>query len=135
MERAASPGRALLVFGDARLDQIRHERGGERLVGWEADAALAEVVALELGSVGAYQAGAHDVEGAVVLERGEAHEEAVVLVGGDLVADDLGGPRRGGLDGLAELVERGPRIFRHGREIIVNARRWGAPLHLHQSTK
>lgn len=42
-----------------------------------------------------------------------------MFVGWDLVADDLGGFGRRGLDRLAKFRERRPHIFRKRREVVV----------------
>src|SRR5439155_455080 len=98
----------VLVLRDTRLDELPHQRRGEGLVGGEANGALGRGVRRELLLERLRDIGAHE-EAAVILERSVAHQHAVVLEHRDPVADDLGRLGRGGLDRLAQLLERGPR--------------------------
>ena len=55
----ASLFRAFFVLGYAFLDELCHDRGGERLVGREVDGGTANIVSLELGISCACEFGNH----------------------------------------------------------------------------
>src|SRR6266436_5006008 len=70
---------------------------------------------------------AHDVKSAEAVRGREAHQQTVMFVSRDLVADDLhcrfghGGP-----DSLAKLHESCPSIFRNPRQVFVYVVRFDA---------
>src|SRR5262245_59158145 len=112
-----SPG---LVFCNTCLDELRHERGRNRLVGWKANGGFVELVVVELGGVRTQHLLAYDVETTVSLERSEGYEHSLMLKSRDLIANAFSSFGRRSLDCFAELLKRGPGILREFSEVAVN---------------
>src|SRR5215471_5754172 len=90
--RAASPcdrhGAASL--GDARREQLAHERGGQGRACAEVEGALGVAVPLDVGRDGRERLSAEGVVGAAIRGSREAgHDTALATEGGDAVADAL----------------------------------------------
>ena len=113
---------ACCVFLDPRLDELRHECGGEGLVRVEADRSFPRVVGLQLFLVCLDDIHAHGEQAAVVLKRGVGHERStMVLERRHLVADRFGRLGRGGLDRLAKLLQSGARFLWKGGQVVLDA--------------
>src|SRR2546428_5573547 len=101
------PSAGLFDFGDACLDQLRHERIGKRLVSGKLDRALGLEVRLELRGMGFGDAAAYPVEGVVRLPVFEVDDGlAVELEPDHAVVHPLRAVRRGGLDLPARVRQR-----------------------------
>src|SRR5438034_9778824 len=104
------PSPLALVLCDARLDELPHQRCREGLVDGKADGALGCLVRREL-LLERVQGGPRE-EAAVMLERREAHQRAVVRERREPVADDLSRVGRVSLDLLAQPLKSGTRSGR-----------------------
>src|SRR5712664_3371817 len=103
-----SPFHSFFVLSNSFLDNLRHERGRERLVRREVDRGTADIVPFEFSGSHARQfgnhAGAHREERAMLLGRAEADQRvSVELENWNPVADHFGCIGCCGLDDLAKL--------------------------------
>src|SRR6185503_4354874 len=70
---------------------------------------------------------AHDVKSTQTVRGRKAHQQTVMFVSRDLVADDLRCSfGHGGLDRLAKFHKSCPRIFRNTRQVFVYVFRYDA---------
>ncbi len=100
-----------LVFSNSGFHQFAHQSGSEPLAGHESDGSCAGVVFAEKSGQGFDDAGAHQVEGAVLAGGTHPHQDfALQPEGGQAIADAFPGLRGGGKDEPAEPLEFEPLV-------------------------
>lgn len=111
------------LLGEPRLYHSLHQSRRQRFVHWEVDCSFGGLVPLEF-VLERFDHGRTREQTAMVRERGEPHERAVIHESWDAIADGLGGlGRHGGPNRLAHQLQGAARGFWDGSQVIFHSLR------------